>query len=179
MKLINILIFMNLVSCSQNQPQNNAINKENEVIKPFEITVINNNLGMTYDLRYVLTEKEIKIIFNEDVEVEKDSVIFSDVIQSDEILKHLSYLNIDSFKEYYENPCIEDGSQLKVKLRKDNKTKDIYLSNYYQIDIGLAIELINKSIPEKYKIWYEKDKLLKAQKECDEQMEIENGLQIK
>jgi hypothetical protein len=32
--------------------------------------------------------------------------------------------------------------------------------------MGLAIEFINNSTPEEYKIWYDKTSLLKAQQEC-------------
>jgi len=55
-----------------------------------------------------------------------------------------------------------------VILKKDNKTKKVQLSNYYHPDIGLAIGLINDLTPKNYKIWYDKERLLKGQNDCDE-----------
>ena len=59
-----------------------------------------------------------------------------------------------------------DGSQVTVKLNKDHKSKLVHLSNYYQADIGLGIELINSLTPKKYKIWYDKERLRKGQENC-------------
>jgi hypothetical protein len=134
--------------------------------KPFELTVYDADYSMAYAIQYVLTDKDLKIIFKGELEGEKDSTLFKTNLQPSETLSKLSNINIDSLKEYYSNPCILDGSQVTVKLNKDNKTKTVHLSNYYQADIGLAIELINSLTPKEYKIWYDKVTLIKDQENC-------------
>jgi len=87
-------------------------------------------------------------------------------LETDETLVKLSNINIDSLKKYYSNPCIRDGSQVIIKITKGRKSKVIQLDNYYQPDIGLAIELINSLVPEKYKIWYDKATLIRDLEKC-------------
>ena len=157
-RIITILTILTLVSCVQKS--------KNTKIRPFEIVVYNSDYSMAYSHKYVLTEKDLKIIFKSEIEGEKDSTVFKTDLQSNENLNKLSEINIDSLKEYYSNPCIADGSQIFVKLSKDNKIKTVQLSNYYLADIGLTIELINDLTPEKYRIRYDKTTLLKYQNEC-------------
>jgi hypothetical protein len=135
-------------------------------IKPFELIVLNADYSMAYAVKYVLTEKTLKIIFKGDLEGEKDSILFKSNLETNETLIKISNINIDSLKKYYSNPCIRDGSQVMVKITKGRKSKTVQLDNYYQPDIGLAIELINSLVPEKYKIWYDKATLIKDLERC-------------
>jgi len=135
-------------------------------LKPFEITIYSVDYSMAYTVQYVLTNKNFKIILRGELEGERDSILFRTALQANKTLKRLSHINIDNLHEYYSNPCIRDGSQIMIKLKKGFKNKTIHLSNYYQPDIGLAIELINSLTPKKYKIWYDKKTLLKEQENC-------------
>ena len=164
-KTLKILIIITLTSCGQNR-KDNAEKTKNARLTPFNLTVTDYDYSRAYGLKYVLTEKDLKIIFKGELEGEKDTVIFSTDLPPNETLKMLADLNLDSLKESYDNPCIEDGSQISVDFQKENKTKQIHLSNYYQKDIGLAIELINGLTPEKHRIWYDKDELLQDQRDC-------------
>jgi hypothetical protein len=157
-RIITILIIFIFASCGQTY--------ENNKIKPFEIVVYNSDYSMAYSHKYVLTEKDLKIIYKSEIEGEKDSTVFKTDLKPNENLVKLSEINIDSLKAYYSNPCIADGSQIFIKLSKDNKTKTVQLSNYYLAEIGLAIELINDLTPEKYRIRYDKATLLEEQKNC-------------
>jgi hypothetical protein len=164
------LTILTFASCGQPADKSNEANIPTDTkylsSKPFELTVYDADYSMAYALQYILTDKDLKIIFKGELEGEKDSTLFKTTLQPSETLSKLSNINIDSLQEYYSNPCIMDGSQVTVKLNKDNKTKTIHLSNYYQADIGLAIELINSLTPKKYKIWYDKATLLKDQENC-------------
>lgn len=163
-KFLIILIAIGLGACSTKDKSN--ITNDQVQTKPFEIRVTDSDYSMAYGLEYVLTDKDLKIIFKGELESEKDSLIFSSGLEPNESLKALSELSIDSLQKYYSNPCIDDGSQITVELKKENKSKTVHLSNYYHNKIGLVIEQINKLVPEKYKIWYDKESLLKDQKNC-------------
>ena len=169
-RLFTILTILTFTSCRQSSEITNKTcisgDTKNLNLKPFELTVHDEDYSMAYALQYVLTDKDLKIIFKGELEGEKDSTLFKTTLQPSEILSKLSIINIDSLHEHYSNPCIKDGSQVTVKLNKDNKTKTVHLSNYYQADIGLAIELINSLTPKKYKIWYDKIILIKDQENC-------------
>jgi len=154
-KLITILTFFTFTSCVQRTD-----------IKPFKLTLCNSNYSLAYSLKYVLTDHDLQITFKGELEGEKDSTLFRVVLKPSYALQKLSNIDFNGLKEYYENPCTRDGSQIIVDVDKDFKNKSIQLSNFYQKDIGLAIEFINSSTPEKYKIWYDKTLLLKAQQEC-------------
>ncbi len=130
------------------------------------MTVYDADYSMAYVFQYILTDKNLEIIFKGELEGEKDSTLFKIDLQPNETLNKLSNINLDGLQKRYSNPCMMDGSQVTVKLSKDNKTKTVHLSNYYQADIGLAIELINSLTPKKYKIWYDKTTLLKDQENC-------------
>lgn len=164
-RILIILITIGLGSCAAKEESYGTI--EQVQTKPFEIRVTDSDYSMAYGLEYVLTEKDLKIIFKGGLEGEKDSLIYSSKLGANESLNTLSELSIDSLKEYYSNPCINDGSQITVELKKENMSKTVHLSNYYHHEIGLAIEQINKLAPEKYRIWYDKERLLKDQNNCD------------
>jgi len=70
-------------------------------------------------------------------------------------------------KEDYANLCIDDGSQITVTLKKDGKKKSVRLSNYYHDDIGKIIYLVNSLVPEKYKVWYDKQRLIDDYARCN------------
>ena len=135
-------------------------------IKPFKLTVYNSNYSLGYALQYILTDKQLQITYKGELEGESDSTLFRVALKPSYVLHKLSSIDIHSLQEYYSNPCIKDGSQLRVKVDTGNESKTIQLSNYYQADIGLAIVLINSLSPKRYEIWYDKATLLKDQENC-------------
>ena len=135
-------------------------------IKPFSATIVNSYYAEAYSVLIVLTNKQLKIIYKSDIVGTKDTVIFSKALQSSDTLKMISEIKIDQLKEYYTNPCIDDGSQVMVTIKKQNRSKSVQLSNYYQEDIGRIIYLINSLIPAKYKVWYDKEILIADYKRC-------------
>jgi hypothetical protein len=172
-RLISILVFWTFISCGQRSESTANSNLENDTIKhtdkslvPFELIVYDSDYSMAYSLQYVLTENDLQIIFKGGLKDETDSTLFKTNLERTLTLEKLSNISLDSLHDNYRNPCVKDGLQLTVELRKDGKTKAIHISNYYQEDIGLAIELINSLTPSKYKIWYDKTELLENQKNC-------------
>lgn len=166
-KAFPLLITLVLLSCINYSTTGNSGHSPGPT-KEFEATILNSNYAAAYSILTVLTGKELKIIYRSDLEGEKDRVLFSKTLIPSDTLRQISEINLDELQEYYSNQCIDDGSQVTVTLRKDGKTKAVHLSNYYQEDIGKVIYLVNSLVPEKYKVWYDKDELISAYKRCNE-----------
>ncbi len=168
-RLLTILLVIALGYCVAKQSRN--IKPESSHLEPFKIIVTNYDYSMAYGLEYLLTEKNFKITLKGELEGETDSLIYSIKLRSNEALKTetlktLSGINLNTLEDYYTNPCISDGSQISVELKKENTEKIVHLSNYYYKEVGLVIELINDLPPKKYKIWYNKDRLVEDQNKC-------------
>lgn len=163
-RFITIPIVIGLGACTAKQDRD--VHSDLRDIEPFEIRVTDSDYSMAYGLEYVLTEKSLKVIFKGELEREKDSLVYSSELEVNETLKELSNLNLDDVQEYYSNPCIADGSQITVEVKKNKESKTVHLSNYYHNEIGLAIGFINELAPDKYRIWYDREKLLEDQKNC-------------
>jgi hypothetical protein len=142
-------------------------------VSPFTLTLADSDYSLAYARHYIVTEKDLTVVFKGEVEGERDSILYYTPLPLSESLRALSPVELDSLQEYYRNPCIDDGSQLAIHFQKGTKAKQVHLSNYYQKDIGIAIDLINTVLPEKYRIWYQKETLLRAQLECSKAMSNE------
>jgi hypothetical protein len=128
------------------------------IVEPLKLTIIRGTPMPPYATQYELTGKELKISPKYDWQKE-DSI---EVQISQDVFDELSMIRIDSLKDYYANGCIMDGFNITVNL----KNKTVSVSNYYQPQIGFIIETLNSSIPEKYKIPYDKKRLVRAQEKC-------------
>ncbi|GAA4301032.1 hypothetical protein GCM10023183_11790 [Nibribacter koreensis] len=137
------------------------------MLNPFKLIIKKYDFAAAYQLQYLVTEKELRITFISEVEGEKDSILFAKHLKTTPDLKKLSELNLDSLKDYYQNPCIDDGNQILVYLAKEDKKKSVHLSNYYHPEISPVIDLMNRIVPEKYRIYHDKEKLLKWLQECN------------
>ena len=171
-----ILSVFILVSCGQVVSGSvNGSNKndtaENKLV-PFELTVEDADYSMSQTFIYKISENEIEIFSRSDINIvgmrkgENLDTVYKADLEGNATLKKLSNINLDNLQDGYFNHCIMDGSQVTVTLNKNGKSKTVHLSNYYQSDIGFVSELINTLTPEKYKIWYDKDILLKGQEDC-------------
>ncbi|TAH24789.1 MAG: hypothetical protein EAZ07_08725 [Cytophagales bacterium] len=175
-RTLTILSFLSLASCGQveNKPADSTISSDNSEIKliPFELTVEEADYSMSHTLIYVLTEKDLKIISRSDFNIvgmqkgENMDTVIEMELKPNAVLQKLSNINLDSLEDGYFNHCIMDGSQITVQQTKGNKSKRIHLSNFYQADIGLLVELINSLTPKEYKIWYDKKELIERLRLC-------------
>jgi hypothetical protein len=141
-------------------------NEQKSYIKPFTASIINSNYAAAYSVVTVLNEKELKIIFRSGLVGARDTTVFAKALQLTDTLRQISEINLGQLKDYYANPCIDDGSQVTIVIKKDNKKKAVHLGNYYQEDIGKIIYLVNSLVPEKYKVWYDKETLIADYKRC-------------
>ncbi len=163
-----LFVLLTLLSCVNNSTRGQvASNPKKYDIKPFEVTILNSDYSMAYSVLTVLTEKQLKIIFKSDLVGEKDTLLFFQSLKPSDTLQQISEIHLSELKEYYSNQCIDDGSQVTVTLKKNGKTKSVHLSNYYHDDIGEIIYLANSLVPDKYKVWYDKEKLIADYKRCN------------
>lgn len=172
MTILKVTLFFMLSFASYGQAmkvqKKNVAAAKSDSLQPslFKIIVCKEDFSMAYGLQYILTDKSLEIIFKAGLKDEKDTSLFNMNLKPQVALSELARVNIDSLKSQYSNPCVMDGSQILFYLAKNGKSKTVYLSNYYQADVGLAIQLINQLVPEKYKIWYDKVELLGMQANC-------------
>jgi len=160
---LSVLFF----SCSNNNSSAQIkINDTKIVVKPFTVSILNSFYAEAYSVQTILTNEDLKIVFKGDLVGEKDTSVFVKSLQPSDTLQQISEINISQLKDYYANPCIEDGSQVTVVIKKGNEKKSVHVSNYYQEDIGKIIYLVNSLVPSKYKIWYDKDRLIADYKRC-------------
>lgn len=98
-----------------------------------------------------------------------DSVYFKKALSRNEKALLASVENrigSDSLNNIYFNRCIIDGLQISFSFESSTFSKDVTVSNYYQVTIAHVVEFINKIAPKKYKLWYEKERLIKDLKAC-------------
>ena len=76
--------------------------------------------------------------------------------QSNKISDFLKEFPLVDLENDYINPNVKDGIQIKFILYINGETKEIYISNYYQKDLGELAALISKYLREDY-LMYSKD----------------------
>jgi hypothetical protein len=135
-------------------------------LKDFKVSIVNSDYSMAYSVLITLTSKKLEVKYRGELVGDKDSVLFSKDMLASDTLRQISEVNLTKLKTFYTNACVSDGSQIVVRLAKDGQNKSVQLSNYYQEDIGKIIYLINTLVPTKYKVWYDKEKLLADYKKC-------------
>ena len=99
--------------------------------------------------------------------INNDSTLFYSKLTSIDNLKFIHTINFDSLNFYYSNPCVDDGFTLEVFYSGNGVNKHIILDNYYQNNVGEVINFINTKLPERYKIWYDKKRLISDYKNCE------------
>ncbi len=140
---------------------------KSEPIEPFELSVADYNYSMAYSVLYKLSNKNLTIIFRGELENEKDSILFSTIDLPKRKLKQLSKINIDSLSVFYSNNCMKDGDIKSFYFKKNGIYKRIQLQNYYHNELSPTIEIINELVPKKYRMYYNKENLIKGMERCD------------
>ena len=133
---------------------------KNTGIEPFEIAIISGTYDyMAHRLLITLTDKELKIFDQTGMAEMKDSLLFSKLLSTSDTLSQIIKVNLDQLKYGYLNPCVANGSQFYLSITKNGKWKKVYLGNYYQQEVGNLLFLVNMIVPEKYRVWYDKESL--------------------
>jgi hypothetical protein len=154
--------------CSQVETGQPSNTNQQQRIRPFEIRVKNSDYSLGDNWTYVLTDRELKIIYREDVVGSKDTTLLSKTLPANDTLKLISEIDFSQLQGLYSNSCMSDGSRITVKITKDGYTRTAHLANYYRAEVGELIGLLNTLTPDKYKIRYDKEALVSFEKECEE-----------
>ena len=145
-----------------------TVSCNNKPIEPFELSVADYNYSLAYSVLYNLTNEKLTITFRGELENEKDSVLYSTTDLPKNEIRKLSKINIDSLNVLYSNACIDDGDMKSFNFNKNGISKTVHLENYYHADLSPAIEIINGIVPEKYKMYFDKENLILAMENCGE-----------
>jgi hypothetical protein len=164
--LYSIISVILLLSFVDNKIKAQTSDNRQPDLKDFKVSIVNSDYSMAYSVLIILTNKKLEIKYRGGLVGDKDSLLFSKDMLASDTLRQISEISLTKLKTFYANACISDGSQIVVRLAKYRQNKSIQLSNYYQEDIGKIIYLINSLVPTKYKVWYNKEKLLADYKKC-------------
>lgn len=174
MKILKTFIILLLfVNCSNKKSETEIIESESSLSTekktklPFELTINEFNESQNYFIRYILTKDKLSLTKGSEMRRKNDTIIYANTnFQKDRIEPFLK-IEIDSLTGYYANVCISGGDIKSFTIKNNDKSKTIRLDNYYHKDLSPAIELINEIVPEKYKLNYNKNKLINDIIECD------------
>jgi hypothetical protein len=132
-------------------------------VKEFKISILKSLLKADYYTLITLTDKNITVTWKGALINKKDTIVFSKALTPSDSLKKISEINYDTLKNAYENPCIDDGLELKVTF---NGIKTVNVLNYYQEEIGYLIHYINGNVSSAFTLWYDREKLVKDYNDC-------------
>jgi hypothetical protein len=151
-----------LTACSNDQRTIPAAGRP--IIESFQFSIRNNGMIKSEIYETIITEKDIRVIQGEGT----DTLKFMTPIQYSDSLNRISEISLASLDPLYSNDCMADGLQLTAVLKKEDSVKTVHISNFYQPDIGLAIEYINAYVPEKFRVNYDKKQLEEEYIKCKE-----------
>tara|TARA_R110002049_G_scaffold308432_1_gene512448 strand:+ start:792 stop:1310 length:519 start_codon:yes stop_codon:yes gene_type:complete len=140
---------------------------KNEPIEPFELSVSDYNYASAYSMEYKLTEKELTITFRGELEGEIDSLLFSTMDLPKSKIRRISSIKLDNLNDIYMNNCVEDGDVKIVGLKRDSIIKFVQLNNYYHPELSPVFEMINGLVPDKLKMYHDKEDLKEMMANCD------------
>jgi len=96
-----------------------------------------------------LTISRLVMLSNKKYELES-------IIIENDIVEDIKNMKLDTLKDFYYNYCVmvTSGSEFFISIAEGRNTKSIHLHHYYNQQIGKLITIINKLLPDKYKINY-------------------------
>ena len=128
--------------------------------KKYSIEIVDYDFSMAYTTRYYVFDDSLTITSIGGLVGEHDSCLVAKKItedQSEKIQKFLGSLDLESLKDKYEKPYVNDGDQKMVSICFKNKMKNVEINNVYQKDIANLYEIVNQIIGEKFRIRYQKN----------------------
>ena len=160
------LRFFSLVLAILCLPFQHTYAQEKESIESFQVSIINAEYLSNYSVNIYLTNKDLKVILKSKLMESNDTTLFYTTLPYSDTLKAIGKTKLDTLKTHYSNPCMDDGSELTIILKKNKHSKTIHLSNFYQEEIGKIIYLVNALLPKKSQVLYNKEKLIADYKRC-------------
>jgi len=136
-----------------------SCNTNNTQEKRFKIDFWDYNFSMAYSLHYHFDNEGMFVVRMGGLKNESPDTLIRRKLSDNElnvIYNALCDMPIDNLESEYISPLTEDGDQKRIELSINDKVKDIRISNVYQEDISLLINVVNKFLDEKLKIEYQK-----------------------
>ena len=159
---LTVLFMCVLVVTGCSNKKSASAESPRSVIETFQLRIRNSGVITSEIHETILSEKNIKVIQGEG----KDSLKFITPVLYSDSLNRISEIDLAKLDSLYSNECIADGLQLTAVIRRGDTLKTIHISNFYQPDIGLAIEYLNSYVPEKFRITYDKKQLEEEYIKC-------------
>jgi hypothetical protein len=156
-----ILSGLFLLGCQQKRSPSRG---NRSTIQSFQIRVMNNSFVQSESPVILLTETNIRVLKGQGA----DSLQFIIPVGFSDTLSRISEISPLALNKIYSNDCIADGLQLTVVLTKGDTTQTVHINNFYQPDLGIAIEYLNAHVPEKFRILYDRNQLEADYKKCQE-----------
>lgn len=155
-KTTYILTLLFLISGFFVSGQNNTESKNEITESNFTLTISTYNhaeLIFNGTLSYKLTENTLTI--NRRSINNADTVLISYPIDVNSV-EQIKNIDLDSLNNFYFNHCVvaTSGNEYFVSVTNDNINKKIRLHSFYNKQIELLINELNKHIPENLKIHY-------------------------
>jgi TATA-binding protein-associated factor Taf7 len=101
----------------------------------------------------------LKVTYDDGITGRTDSMLFAKKTTDSAASVLCNYLisfNVDSLKDEYVNPHIEDGDRKNITIKIGNKTKHVYTANYMHDQLVRIYDIVNTMLDEKYRIRYYK-----------------------
>jgi hypothetical protein len=142
-----------LFACGQNNAENKSVKTESK----FSLTISTYNHAeqiFNGTLTYKLT-KNILTISRRTMFSDKDTILLTKPVDANSI-DQIQNIRLDSLKDFYFNNCImaTSGNEYFVSTTNDPVKKTIHLHHYYDRQIEMLINELNKHIPDNLRINY-------------------------
>lgn len=108
-----------------------------------------------YWLDYHISPESIRIIYGDDFGSPEKLIWENRIsqVKAQELYRAIHNLPFEKLKTVYEDDSVDDGLQLTFKFRfRDGKTRTFEIRNRDQHDLQLFVSVLNKEVPEKYRI---------------------------
>lgn len=150
----NLLVFILFLSCRADAQTDHCNHKK------YFILIQDFDYSMANTTRYCIVDDSLTITSSGGLVGEHDSCLVAKKItedQSEKIQSFLGSLDLESLKDKYEKPYVNDGDQKMVSICFRNKMKNVEINNVYQKDMANLYEVVNQIIDEKFRIRYPKN----------------------
>ena len=151
-----------IIACSDDMPEQSITDKS--ILQSFQFSIKNNGQFKSETHQTIISEKNIRVILGNG----NDSLQFNMPLLYSDSLNRISEISLSALDSVYSNDCIADGLQLTTKIVKGDSSKTVFISNFYQPEIGFAIDYINSYVPEKFRIHYDRKQLEEEYIKCRE-----------
>ena len=108
---------------------------------------------------YRILENSVTVIESYGEIDSKPKIVWCRKFSDSPYLNYLCNLDTNIFFSNYRNSSVQDGLQLSFSFTKKKKKYQTHVSNYYSPQIDSIVTYVNLLVPERYRIWYDKEKL--------------------